>query len=72
MFHVLAALLVYEALTPFAVWMMAEGVLTEDFVLTLFWPVISLSGHLSLIASRQDEWIEFWSLLRDITHLIVD
>lgn len=62
---------IYEAATPLAVWLMAEGFASEDGVLTLCGPIIWLTGRCHFIARRQDGWIEAVFRLRAMVYLVV-
>ncbi len=54
----------YEALCPLFVWLMAEGILPEEFVLFIFDPLIRASGSPGWVADRQHFWIEVVATIR--------
>lgn len=61
---------VYEALCPFCLLLMAQGILPDDWVIWFFAPIIWASGQSGWLADRQNFWIDFVLVMRDIWTLI--
>lgn len=60
-----------EAATPFMLWLMVEGLIDEDVVLTLCAPIIWLAAEFDFISRRQDVWIDRVLALRTVVYLVV-
>lgn len=61
----------YEAMCPFCVWLMAEGLLPEALVLSIFDPLIGLAGRPGVIADRQTFWIDAVYAIRAFVYLLL-
>lgn len=63
--------ILYEAMCPLCVWLMAEGLLPESLVLAVFEPLIGMAGHPGVIADRQAYWIDVVYAIRVLVYAVL-